>query len=42
MIAAFGIMFSDMLVAITIEASKRAFKIHMDPEGMRAIETRIG
>ena len=41
-IAAFGIMFSGMLVAITIEASTRAFKIHMDPEGMRVIEARIG
>jgi len=41
-IAAFGIMFSGMLVAITIEASTRAFKIHMDPEVMRVIEARIG
>ena len=40
-IAAFGIMFSGMLVAITIEASTRAFKIHMYPEVMRVIENRI-
>ena len=37
-----GIMLSGILVAITVEASSGAFKIHIDPEQIHSIKQSIG
>ena len=41
LIGGLGIMFAGMLVAITVEASSGAFKIHIDPEVIESIKREI-